>query len=421
MTRTGAGRDTWRRLRCRIARRRYPYAVLLGFLAVGESLAEFVAGHGSVPRLFNDAASGGAGRVQLILLLGLFCLATALPPLFLRPLTAGVTVTVASLGSFTVLHTLTVAGLAAQLVAHYRLARTGHTLLALLLGAPFLALALATVPGTAPDAGSGTAARTVLLAVLAPAAACAGLAARAAEHRRAHSAVRRVMAATEWENAARGERARIVRELHDVVGHHLSMIAVQAETARVATPGMPAQGAERLLGIGDTARAALTEMRRLLGVLREDTGSATGGERSPQPDLRHLNDLLDEARSASGGGVRLVLSGFPRALDPGVELAVYRIVQESLTNARKHAPGAAVDVELHYGADRVHLRVRDNGPGPTADRPSDGHGLLGMRERAAAVAGDVRTGSADVGGFLVAARFPAPPRDDPEARTEESA
>lgn len=134
--------------------------MLLGFLAVGESLAEFVAGHGSVPRLFNDAASGGAGRVQLILLLGLFCLATALPPLFLRPLTAGVTVTVASLGSFTVLHTLTVAGLAAQLVAHYRLARTGHTLLALLLGAPFLALALATVPGTAPDAGSGTAART---------------------------------------------------------------------------------------------------------------------------------------------------------------------------------------------------------------------------------------------------------------------
>ncbi|MER7188391.1 sensor histidine kinase [Streptomyces hyaluromycini] len=225
---------------------------------------------------------------------------------------------------------------------------------------------------------------------------------------------------TEWENAARGERARIVRELHDVVGHHLSMIAVQAETARVATPGMPAQGAERLLGIGDTARAALTEMRRLLGVLRADTGPETGGERGPQPDLRHLNDLLDEARSAAGGSVRLVLSGFPRALDPGVELAVYRIVQESLTNARKHAPGAAVDVELHYADDRLHLRVRDNGPGPDTGQHPYGHGLLGMRERAAAVAGDVRTGSADVGGFLVAARFPAPPRDEPEARTEES-
>ncbi|MER6078849.1 histidine kinase [Streptomyces sp. NPDC001833] len=418
--RAGAWRDTWHRLRRRIARRPYAYAALLGLLAVAESLVEFVAGHGPVPRLFADAASD-TGRVQLSLVLGLFCLATALPPLLLRPLTAGVTVTAATLGSLTLLHTLTLAGLAAQLVTQYRLARTGATLPALLLGAPFLVPALAAAAGTATDTAPGTAARTVLLAALAPAAACAGLAVRAAEHRRAHSAVRRVMAVTEWENAARGERARIVRELHDVVGHHLSMIAVQAETARVATPGMPAQGAERLLGIGDTARAALTEMRRLLGVLRDDTGAETGAGRSPQPDLRHLNDLLDEARSASGGCVRLVLSGFPRALDPGVELAVYRIVQESLTNARKHAPGAAVDVELHYAPDRLDLRVRDNGPGPATGPPPDGHGLLGMRERAAAVAGDVRTGPADVGGFLVAARFPVPPRDDPEARTEESA
>ncbi|MFG2958910.1 sensor histidine kinase [Streptomyces sp. NPDC048291] len=416
--RAGAWRDTWRRLRRRIAQRPYACAVLLAFLAISESLVEFVAGHGSVPRLFA-AASSGTGRVQLALLLGVLCLATALPPLFLRPLTAGVTVTAANLGSLTLLHTLTAAGLAAQLVAQYRQARTGATLLALLLGAPFLVSALATVTGTAAD--TDLAVRTVLLAALAPAAACAGLAARAAEHRRAHSAARRVMAVTEWENAARGERARIVRELHDVVGHHLSMIAVQAETARVATPGMPAQGAERLLGIGDTARAALTEMRRLLGVLRTDTGSATGAERGPQPDLRHLDELLDEARSASGGSVRLVLSGFPRALDPGVELAAYRIVQESLTNARRHARGAAVDVELHYAADRLHLRVRDNGPGPATGRPTDGHGLLGMRERAAAVAGDVRTGPADVGGFLVAARFPAPPRADPEAGTEDSA
>ncbi|MFJ8492820.1 sensor histidine kinase [Streptomyces sp. NPDC094038] len=422
--RAGAWRDTWRRPRRRIAQRPYICTVLLAFLAVSESLAEFVAGHGSVPRLFA-AASSGTGRVQLALLLGVLCLATALPPLFLRPLTASVTVTAANLGSLTLLHTLTAAGLAAQLVAQYRQARTGATLLALLLGAPFLAWALATVAGTSTSTGTGTATdlavRTVLLAALAPAAACAGLAARAAEHRRAHSAARRVMAVTEWENAARGERARIVRELHDVVGHHLSMIAVQAETARVATPGMPAQGAERLLGIGDTARAALTEMRRLLGVLRTDTGSATGAELGPQPDLRHLDELLDEARSASGGSVRLVLSGFPRALDPGVELAAYRIVQESLTNARRHARGAAVDVELHYAADRLHLRVRDNGPGPATGRPADGHGLLGMRERAAAVAGDVRTGPADVGGFLVAARFPAPPRADPEARTEDSA
>ncbi|MER5516711.1 sensor histidine kinase [Streptomyces sp. NPDC002763] len=409
--RAGAWRDNRRRTLRRIAQRPYVWAVLLGILAVTESLAEFVAGHGSVPRMLADRASGGAGGVQFALVLGLFCLSTALPLAFLRPLTAAVTVTIASLGSFTILHTLTVAGFAAQTVAQYRLARTGAALPALLLGAPFLALALAPSTDT----------RAVLLAVLAPCATCAGLAGRAADHDREHTAVRRVMAVTEWENAARGERARIVRELHDVVGHHLSMIAVQAETARVATPGMPAQGAERLLGIGDTARAALNETRRLLGVLRADTGSGAGGERSPQPDLGHLNELLDEARTASGTAVRLVLSGYPRALGPGVELAVYRIVQESLTNARKHAPGAAVDIELHYADDRLHLRVRDNGPGPAPGRTADGHGLSGMRERAATVAGEVRTGAPDAGGFLVAARFPVPPPDGNEARTEESA
>ncbi|MGW7421569.1 sensor histidine kinase [Streptomyces sp. NPDC054813] len=408
--RAGAWRDGRRRTLRRVTQRPYAWAVLLGLLAVAESLAEFVAGHGSVPRMFADRASG-AGGVQFTLVLGLFCLSTALPLVFLRPLAAAVTVTAASLGSFTILHTLTVAGFAAQTVAQYRLARTGSALSALLLGAPFLVLALA------PSADT----REVLLAVLAPCASCAGLAGQAAARDREHTAVRRVMAVTEWENAARGERARIVRELHDVVGHHLSMIAVQAETARVATPGMSAQGAERLLGIGDTARAALTEMRRLLGVLREDTEPGTGGDRSPQPDLGHLNELLDEARTASGAAVRLVLSGYPRALGPGVELAVYRIVQESLTNARKHAPGAAVDIELHYAGDCLRLRVRDNGPGPAAGRPADGHGLLGMRERAAAVAGEVRTGTPDIGGFLVTARFPVPPPDGFEARTEESA
>ncbi|MER7187771.1 hypothetical protein ABT404_51360, partial [Streptomyces hyaluromycini] len=164
MMRAGAWRDTWgRRLRRRIVQRPYPYAVLLGCLAVAESLAELVAGHGSVPRMSADAASG-TGHVQLTLVIGLFCLATALPPLFLRPLAAGVTVTAASLGSLTILHTLTVAGLAAQLVVQYRLARTGATPLALLLGAPFLALALA--PATVTDMTTATAlaVRTVLLA-----------------------------------------------------------------------------------------------------------------------------------------------------------------------------------------------------------------------------------------------------------------
>jgi signal transduction histidine kinase len=185
------------------------------------------------------------------------------------------------------------------------------------------------------------------------------------------------------------------------------MIAVQAETARLTTPGMPAAGAQRLSAIGDTARAALTEMRRLLGVLREDTRDSVA-DRQPQPGLKQLNELLDEARDASGSGIRLIVRGPMTALDPGVELAAYRIVQEALTNARRHAEGAAIDVELHYTADALWLRVRDNGPGPpSAATPPGGHGLLGMRERAAAVGGKLRTGAASGGGFVVEAMLPA--------------
>jgi signal transduction histidine kinase len=218
------------------------------------------------------------------------------------------------------------------------------------------------------------------------------------------------MTAAFLEYEARGERARIARELHDVVAHHISMIAVQAETARLATPGMPADGARQLLAIGDTARTALTEMRRLLGVLREDTDRDT--TRQPQPGLPQLVELVDDARASASATTRLVVRGCVAPLDPGIELTVYRIVQEALTNARRHAPGAAVDVELDYTAEALLVRVRDNGPGSsgaiTANGSSTGgHGLRGMRERAAAVGGDLRVGSAPVGGFTVEATLPA--------------
>jgi signal transduction histidine kinase len=223
------------------------------------------------------------------------------------------------------------------------------------------------------------------------------------------------------DHLARGERARIARELHDVVAHHISVIAVQAETARLTTPGLPDAGAQRFAAIGDTARAGLTEMRRLLGVLREDAhlaapeipgpaaqGPAASGavaERQPQPGLPQLGELIDEARAASGSVVRLIVSGPVARLDPGVELAAYRIVQEALTNARRHAPGAAVDVELRYAVDVLRLRIRDNGPGLAARHT--GHGLLGMRERAAAAGGSLRTGAAPGGGFRIEAELPA--------------
>jgi signal transduction histidine kinase len=218
----------------------------------------------------------------------------------------------------------------------------------------------------------------------------------------------RTIRATLLEHAARGERARIARELHDVVAHHISMIAVQAEAARLTIPGLPPEGATRLVAIGDTARSALTEMRRLLGVLREDAGDEPAEDaRRPQPGLSQLNELLDEARGLVASA-RLIVRGRVAPLDPGVELTAYRIVQEALTNARRHAAGAAVDVDLDYREDALHLRVRDNGPGPARGigTPPAGHGLAGMRERAAMAGGTLTTGEGPVGGFLVEAVLP---------------
>jgi signal transduction histidine kinase len=343
---------------------------------------------------------------QTALVVCLLALAGTLPLVALGPAAAATAVCAVSVLSLAAFHTLTVAGVVAALIVLYRL---GHhaapqdrpRLLAPALAVPFLVLALA---GPRPS-GSEAGVLTVLLAGLAPAAAWGGIAGRARGEAIEHAAARARIADTLLDHTARGERARIARELHDVVAHHISMIAVQAETARLATPGMPAAGAQRLSAIGDTARAGLTEMRRLLGVLREDTDGPV--PRQPQPGLAHLNDLLDDARDASGAAARLILHGVPATLDPGVELAGYRIVQEALTNTRRHAPGAAVDVEVHYTDDVLHLRIRDNGPGPPAATPRTGHGLLGMRERAAAVGGQLHSGTAAGGGFLVDAVLPA--------------
>jgi signal transduction histidine kinase len=199
--------------------------------------------------------------------------------------------------------------------------------------------------------------------------------------------------------AALEERARIARELHDVVAHHVSTIAIQADTARLTTAGMPAEGGERLEAIGQTARDAMTEMRRVLGVLRTDDGAGL----APQPGLERIGELLETARG-TGTPVRFVLEGRPVALPPSVELTAYRIVQEALTNARRHAPGAPVEVSLRYEQDALCVGVRDHGPGPR-ELGSGGQGLCGMRERVAMVGGELATGAADGGGFQVQARL----------------
>ena len=374
--------------------------------AIAGALLAVAAGAQALAQPVGNAGSYGGDLQVAFVLLALF---TTLPLglLWAHPAAAAVTVCAACLLSLAAFHALTVAGLITQLAVLYRLGRRGSQLLAASLALSFLVLALV------GPAGSAARILTVLLAALGPAAAWAGAAVRARAEAEEHSAARQVIAGSLVEHTARGERVRVSRELHDVVAHHISMIAVQAETARLTTPGMPATGARRLSAIGDTARAALTEMRRILGVLREDTGTAVA-ERQPVPGLLQLNELLDEAREASGSGIRLIVSGPMTTLDPGVELAAYRIVQEALTNARRHAEGAAVDVELHYAPGALWLRIRDNGPGPppasaspSTATPPGGHGLLGMRERAAAVGGELSTGAGNGGGFVVEAVLPA--------------
>jgi signal transduction histidine kinase len=337
--------------------------------------------------IVHAASASSAPVLGLLFLMAVF---TTAPLLFLGPAGSAVTVVVAVVTSLLLFHFVTAAGIVALLVALYRWSR----FVAPVLGVPFLVLALAW-PAANPY--------SILLAALAPTAGLAGVARRERRAMLSRDAAQQDFTGSLLEHTARGERARIARELHDVVAHHISMVAVQAESARLTTPGMPAAGAARLLDIGDTARAALTEMRRLLGVLREDAAVEVA-DRRPQPGMAQLTALLDESRAASGGGVRLIVSGFIAPLDPGVELAAYRIVQEALTNARRHAPGAAVDVEFRYTDDGVWLRIRDNGPGPFA--AAAGHGLLGMRERALAAGGELRFGAAAGAGFLIEATLP---------------
>ena len=208
------------------------------------------------------------------------------------------------------------------------------------------------------------------------------------------------MAEREVELAARDERSRIAREMHDVVAHGLSVIVVQADGARYAAAKDPDVAVGTLETISATGREALTEMRRLLGLLREgDTGVA------PQPGLDDVRHLVDEAR-ASGMRVAAELPEPAPDVPDGVGLAAYRIVQEALTNVRKHAgPDAAVDVRVTV--DRgVAVDVRDDGRGAAARADGRGLGLVGMRERAAVHGGTLEAGPAPGGGFAVSARLP---------------
>ena len=197
------------------------------------------------------------------------------------------------------------------------------------------------------------------------------------------------------------ERTRIARELHDVVAHGVSVIAIQSDAAQAALERDPQLAGPPLQAIRGSAREALTEMRRLLGVLRSDD-DAPGT--APQPGLGQLEQLVDRA----GVPVTLEIRGEPRRLPAGVDISAYRIVQEALTNVRKHAGAAPTIVTIAWGEERLELAVRDRGPGPAGGpAPGAGHGLVGMRERVRLLGGELHTGAADGGGFEVRAVLPA--------------
>jgi signal transduction histidine kinase len=200
------------------------------------------------------------------------------------------------------------------------------------------------------------------------------------------------------------ERARIARELHDVVAHHMSVIAIQAEAAPYRVPDPPEELASSFATIRASATEGLRELRRVLGVLRAD-GAA--GDPAPQPDLGRLDELVAGV-AAAGLAVTTTVTGDPRPLPPGVELSAYRIVQEALSNVLRHANGSDVRVEVVYRPAALELRVR-NGPPPVPPAPSPGagHGLPGMRERAAMLGGELAAGPDPDGGYAVAAVLPA--------------
>ncbi|MFG3347357.1 histidine kinase [Streptomyces sp. NPDC048018] len=214
--------------------------------------------------------------------------------------------------------------------------------------------------------------------------------------------------------AVAAERARIARELHDVVAHNVSVMVVQADGAAYVMDSSPETAKQALETIAGTGRQALAEMRRLLGILR--TGEhEEAGEYVPQPDVQQIEDLVEQVRGA-GLAVDFKIEGTPRPLPSGVELTAYRIVQEALTNSRKHGgPDVGASVRLVYFDDGLGLLVEDDGRGAPQEMYEDGgadgrgHGLIGMRERVGMVGGTLDAGPRAGGGFRISALLPLKP------------
>lgn len=204
--------------------------------------------------------------------------------------------------------------------------------------------------------------------------------------------------------AVADERARIAREIHDIVSHSLSVVVLMSDGAASKVESEPERARSAMLTARDTGRTALTDMRRMLGVLRDDEP----GSHAPQPGTAQLDALVEQSYAA-GLPVTLTIEGEATSVPDGVGLTIYRLVQEALTNVRKHAgPNLTrADVRLEYRQDEVEVCITDNGQGPVNDRPdSNGHGLVGMRERVAAHGGTFTAGPRESSGFEITAMLP---------------
>jgi signal transduction histidine kinase len=274
------------------------------------------------------------------------------------------------------------------LVATYSVAQD-RVLWKAVLGAALVLMATLLLVGLAPTVSFGDYSFITVFAV------CAWLAGRAmlARRRRAEA-----LAVSTASDAVADERRRIARELHDVVAHNVGVIIVQAQATRGMLNGAHPQAAEAVQAIEQTGRQALTEMRRLVGLMRETEPEATAA----LPSLRHVDLLAEEIRGA-GVPVELEVTGEPVALPAGVDASGYRIVQEALTNVLKHAGGARAEVRVAYSPGAVELCVSDDGRG---GEQGVGHGLVGIRERVAIFDGDFDAGPRPGGGWQLRARLP---------------
>lgn len=220
----------------------------------------------------------------------------------------------------------------------------------------------------------------------------------------------------EAEQAAVRERARIAREMHDILSHSVALMVVQAEAGPIAVRTAPDRAEAAFEAVAETGREAMTQLRRILGVLREDDGG--DGPREPQPGLADLPALVERVAAGSGLRVSYDTSGRARPLPPDVQATAFRIVQEALTNAVRHSGASTVAVRLGHGPDALAVTVTDDGRGPAGPEagpggPYRGHGLIGVRERAAAHGGRARTGPGPDGrGFELTVTIPLAPTLD---------